>query len=121
VAKYRILERHTEEGWVPFGVAYERGEGIVLFAPPWRAHRTLEVASLEGLDERHRPAGEYRWGAVESTPGPVRHPIELLLSEASRRDGGSDRAEACSQSLPPGAKPTAGAGQGHDVDGARPD
>lgn len=76
--KYRILERRTNGDWTPFGVAYERNGRTVLFAPPWRADRILDAASLEELDQRHCPSAEFRWRAVETTTGLVSHPIDLL-------------------------------------------
>jgi len=78
MSEYRILERRTDGDWTPFGVAYEREGRIVLFAPPWRADRELEVASLEELDERHCPSEEFRWREVETTIEPLPHPIALL-------------------------------------------
>lgn len=78
MATYRILERRNDEGWAPFGVAYEREGRFVLFAPPWRADRELEVTSLEDLDERHRPSDEFRWQPVAIINEPMPHPIELL-------------------------------------------
>jgi hypothetical protein len=77
---YRILERQSEKGWVPFAVAYRRGERFALFAPPWRGHRTLEVASLDELGPAHFPSGGagYRWAAVQETEAKASHPIELI-------------------------------------------
>lgn len=83
MAKYRILERQSERGWVAFAVAYQRRERPVLFAPAWRGQRPLAAASLEELDETHFPAGSgrYRWSDIRSRPGDFEHPIEMLKEE----------------------------------------
>src|SRR5262245_35869944 len=78
MVRYRILERRTNGSWAPFGVAYERDGRIVLFAPPWRADRTVAAGSLEDLDAQHTPSSECRWRTVESSLGPLPHPIDLL-------------------------------------------
>jgi hypothetical protein len=78
MVQFRILERRTDGGWTPFGVAYERDGRVVLFAPPWRADRTLATASLEELEARHCPSAEFQWRAVGTTDALVQHPIEWL-------------------------------------------
>lgn len=75
---FRILERRTNGDWAPFGVAYERDGRVVLFAPPWRADRTLAATSLEALDARHCPSAEFQWRAVETADAPEQHPIAWL-------------------------------------------
>jgi hypothetical protein len=87
MVKYRILERRTNSDWVPFGVAYERDGRVVLFSPPWRADRTLAVATLEDLDQRHCPSTEFQWRAVKTTEQPVSHPIEWLQRALDDAEG----------------------------------
>ena len=87
MTSYRILERQTARGWVPFAVAYQRGGRTVLFAPPWRALRPLDAASVEELGEEHFPAGQgpYRWTDVRSRARGFEHPIEILQEELETR------------------------------------
>jgi len=79
MVKYRILERQMDGTWTPFGVAYNRGEQGVLFVPAWRKHKTL-ARPLENLGEEDYPSHTflYRWREIQTTPGPVSHPIDLL-------------------------------------------
>jgi ArsR family transcriptional regulator len=95
MTRYRILERRDGGGWMAFGVAYEREGRVVLFAPPWRAERTLAVASLDEIQPGDAPSADFRWRPVTSELGTVRHPIELLRQELVRgsRAGGVQGAD----------------------------
>lgn len=77
--KYRILERQMDKTWMPFGVAYNRGEQTVLFVPVWRAHKKL-ARPLEDLGEQDYPSQTfpYRWREIQTATAPVSHPIDLL-------------------------------------------
>jgi hypothetical protein len=86
---YRVLERYSEDRWTPFAVAYRRGDRYVLFAPPWRAHRGLDVRSLEELTSDHFPSreGGWRWAGIDTCPREVDHPLELFEhAVAARRE-----------------------------------
>jgi hypothetical protein len=103
--KYRILERLREGNWKPFGVAYERDGRVALFAPPWRADRSLAAATLEELDQRHYPGVGFQWRSVETTPAPVQHPIELLrrVLEGEEEGDGIPEPEDPAEVSPPEA------------------
>jgi len=78
--RYRILKEQMEGEWAPFGVAYERGEQVVLFVPAWRAPKPLEVRSLEELTEKDYPSQDfsYQWQEIKTTTESVSHPIAFL-------------------------------------------
>lgn len=79
MTQYRIIERQTNGLWVPFGIAYNRGEQVELFVPAWRAHKPL-AHSLEELGEEDYPSHtfHYRWRELQTATEPVSHPIDLL-------------------------------------------
>src|SRR5205823_1891350 len=84
--RYRILERKTASEWESFAVAYQRGDQFVLFSPAWRAHKPLNVDSLEALGSQHWFDDKFRWqDIVEIYPSQATHPIELLKWDRDTR------------------------------------
>ena len=103
MTRFRILDLRTGESWKPFGVAYERDGRVVLFAPPWRADRTLTAATLEELGERHLPGKGYQWRALETVTESASHPIDILrrtLTVSHPRQGPQASGDGCSISIP---------------------
>jgi hypothetical protein len=74
--RYRILEGLTEGQRVGLGVAYEKDDRVLLFAPGWRGTRKLSAGSLEDIQEENvqpllhspesdRRADKLRWCAIQ--------------------------------------------------------